>query len=179
MADIRESFATLENVATQEGAVLGARTEGQAAAGIQGSIGFAFKDSSGNVVMPQLSPAGEIYVSTEKPGDNLHARGENAGSATVVTIATITLTASKSYQGIEAIVSCFRDAIFQIIQINDAVETVLADALVGPGHYSQEIDLERIEFTAGATGTQELVVRANNINALSSMRASLATKELA
>lgn len=82
MADIRESFATLENVSTQEGAVLGARTEGEAAAGIQGSVGFAFKDSSGNVVLPQLSPAGEIYVSTEKPGDNLHARGENAGSAT-------------------------------------------------------------------------------------------------
>lgn len=179
MADLRESFPTLENVSTQAGVALGARQEGDAASSINGSIGFSFKDSLGNVVLPQLNASGQVPVTLDIAGDNLYARGENAtGSATAVTIATITLTASAVYQAPEMVCSSFRDALFQLIWNNNGAESVLADALVGPGCLSFSVALEKLEFTAGATGTQQLLVKALNQNALSALRATVAVKEL-
>lgn len=179
MSDLRESFPTLQDVSTQAGVAAGARTEGQAASGVQGSIGFSFKDSSGNVVLPQLNSQGEILVSSEKSGNDLYARGENAGSSSVVTIATITLTADKVYEGLELAFSCFRDSLCQVIWNDDGTETVLLDGLVGPGLFSFHARMESVEFTAGSTGTQQLLLKANNINALSTMRGTIAIKELA
>lgn len=62
MADLRESFATLEDSSTQEGKALAARQEGDAAAAQNGSIGFSFKDSSGNVILPALDAVGNVPV---------------------------------------------------------------------------------------------------------------------
>lgn len=62
MADLRESFPTLQDSSTQEGKSLIARQEGDAAAAQNGSIGFSFKDSSGNVILPALDAAGNIAV---------------------------------------------------------------------------------------------------------------------
>lgn len=268
MADLRESFATLEDSATQEGKALAARQEGDAAASQNGSIGFAFKDSTGNVILPSLDAAGNVPVLVDhqdSEGDaaagkeglvafshkdssgnlvlpSLDAAGNTkvlvdhqdsegdaaagkeglvafafkdssgnlvlpqlngaggvpvavaegytrkkstagelaAGSATLanVTGASITLTASKVYYGISAVVSSRRDSLFQLVQVNDATSTVLAEAIVGAGQYTFEMLWPDMEITAGATGTQTLKIMAKNFEALSSLRATLTVREI-
>lgn len=225
MADIRESFATLEDSATQEGKALAARQEGDAAAAQNGAIGFAFKDSSGDVVLPSLDAAGNVpvvvdhqdlegdaaagkeglvaFAFKDSTGDlvlpQLNAAGAlpvseaitttrkkstagelAAGSSTLanVTGASITLTASKVYYGIHAVVSSRRDSLFQLVQVNDATSTVLAECVVGAGQYSFEMLFPDLEITAGATGTQTLKIMAKNFEALSSLRAVITVKEV-
>ena len=179
MDDLRESFPSLEDVSTEEGKALGARIEGDSPTSVNGSIGFSFKDSAGDLVLPQLNASGQLPVSLDATGDNLHARGENlAGSGSLVTIATITLTASKTYQGIEVLVSCFRESIFYVIQNDNAALTTLMDLPTGPGQFSMAANMEKIEFTAGAVGTQQLLVKAINNTALSALRVTIATKQI-
>lgn len=178
MAELRESFPTLEIVGTEAGAALGSRVEGDASAAIKGSIGFSFKDSSGNVVLPQLDSSGKLPVTSESSGNGLYARGTNAGSTSVVTVASLTLVASKRYENLRALVSCFRDSTFQVIFSDNAVETILADIRVGPGHLTQNIDLGELEFLAGATGAQLLLIKGKNENAQSTMTATVSCKQL-
>lgn len=262
MADLRESFPTLQDASTQEGKSLIARQEGDAAAAQNGSIGFAFKDSSGNVILPALDAAGNIAVIVDhqdQEGDasagkeglvaftykdstgdlvlpSLDAAGNvpvlvdhqdqegdaaagkeglvafafkdstgdlvlpqltaggqipvsfteglcykspagelAAGSATLaaVTNAEITLSTSTSYGGIGFILSSRRDSLFQIIQQDDATDTVLAEFIVGPGQYTINGELHCLKITTGASGTQKLKVKAKNFEALSSLRATI------
>ena len=268
MADIRESFATLEDASTSAGKALSARVEGDAAAAQNGAIGFSFKDSTGNVILPALTAAGDLtvlatHVSAEGDtatgllGDlafsfkdsagnivlpSLDAAGNikvvidhkdvegdaaagkeglvafafkdsagdlvlpqltasgaiavtaattstrkkstagelAAGSATLanVTGASITLTASKVYYGISAVVCSRRDSLFQLVQVDDATSTVLAEAIVGAGQYTFEMLWPDMQITAGATGTQTLKIMAKNFEALSSLRATLTVNEI-
>jgi len=67
MADPRESFATLEDSSTGAGEALISRVEGEAAAAQAGSIGFSFKDSSGNVILPALDASGFIQTTIVFP----------------------------------------------------------------------------------------------------------------
>jgi len=67
MADPRESFATLEDSSTGAGEALISRVEGEAAAAQAGSIGFSFKDSSGNVILPSLTAGGFIQTTIVFP----------------------------------------------------------------------------------------------------------------
>lgn len=177
MADVREVFPVLVN-ASDEGVALSEAQAGQAAAGKVGSVGFAYKDSGGNLVLPQLTADGKVPVSTEPPGVTKYNRGENAGSLTTVTIATVTLVASKKYKNIEFLGSCFRDTLFQVIQLDDAAETVLAEFLVGPGQYTFGKELNMVEITAGATGTQSLLLKAINIQKASTIRGTIGCLEL-
>lgn len=233
MSDIRESFPTLED-GSQVGAPLRAVQQGDSVAAKNGSLGFAFKDSSGNaiaapvnvsgdaagnavptlsavnnagtlvslpvkvagnapgnavpvlgfkdssgnLVNPQLNSSGQLPVTFDIVGDNKTARGLLTGTGTPSTVASLTLTASKTYQNIEVSVACFRDSIFQLIKSDNAVETVLADILVGSGQYTAFLGFENLEFTAGATGTQLLLVRGSNLSATSDMRSTIACKQL-
>jgi hypothetical protein len=180
MAELRESFPSTENVSTGAGVPLGARIEGEASSAIQGAIGFAFKDSSGNVILPQLNSSGQIPVTMDSATTTpKHNRGTNAGSASYVTVATITLTASKVIEDICVLTSCFRDSVFQLIQSDNAVETVLADFRCGPGQFTHHANLCTVELTAGATGAQLLLVKAKNVNALSELTATVSCRELA
>lgn len=178
MANLRESFPTLENVGTEAGVALGARVEGDTSAAINGAIGFAFKDIDGKVVLPQLNAQGQLPVTSEQVGNNLYARGENAGSSTEVLLATIALANSKTYEDIFMQVSSFRDTEFRLVWSNDAVETELAAALVGPGALSFSSKLEGVEFTTPAADTQLLLIYGKNQNALSTMKATIAVKEI-
>lgn len=179
MSDLRESFPTLQDETTGEGEALISRIEGEAAASQEGSIGFSFKDSSGNVVLPQLTAAGALPVDTEGVNTNcLDAHGEDAaGSASLVDIATITLVASKEAMNIGFQGSCLRAALFQVIQIDDATENVVTEFIVGPGQYTHSDELSCLKITAGATGTQELVLRAKNFDKLSSLRGTVTCEQ--
>lgn len=206
MADERASFPSLEN-ASGIGEALRTVQEGESVASKNGALGFshkdlsgnaiaapvrndgeangpgvpgfAFQDSSGNLTRPQLNSAGQLPVTLSATGNGKKARGELlAGSGTLVTIATLTLATSKTYDQLNFIVSCFRDALFQVIWNDDGAETVLADALCGPGQFTFHGALPDAEFTSGASGTQQLLIKAiNTTGSLSALRASLSVNE--
>lgn len=156
--------------------------QGDTAAGTSGTVAFAFKDSSGNLALPQLTPSGAISVDQAVTTTRKKSQAGElaAGSSTLadVTNASITLTASKVYYGITCIVCSRRDSLFQLVQVDDATSTVLAEAIVGAGEYTFEFFLPDYQFTAGASGTQTLKVMAKNFEALSSLRATLTVNEV-
>lgn len=182
MADPRTNFPVLEDASTQAGLPLHKVSEGAAVSGKNALAAMSFKDPSGNFIYPITDADGKVVVTSQ--ADNiahLSAKGElaaGAGTFTLVTGCTITLVAESEYRNVGFIVSCFRDAHFQIVQVDDATETVLAEVLCGPGCLTVSEQLEGLNFIAGATGTQELKVMAKNMNALSSLRATLVVAEV-
>jgi len=192
MADVNEIFYILADSSTGAGEAAISRIEGEAAAGIAGLIGFAFKDSSGNVVLPQLDSQGRLPVTEEAAaGDCFNNHGElAAGSATIakVTGAEIALTAAKVYHKISATGCCLRTSLFEVTHIDDEgvtdTETILEEFIVGAGQFSFQTSLDCLELdTTGGTGTIVLTLRAKNFNgtpnALSSLRGTLAALERA
>lgn len=177
MADIREVFPTTADDSTLAGVPLIARVEGDVAAAKNGAIGFAFKDSSGNVVLPQLTVAGKVPVETGASGTPKSAYAVVAGSLTVVPVATVTLTTSKTYSAIKAQVSCRRDSLFTVSWNDNGTPTELGWAIVGAGQYSLIMDLGNLAFTSGATGTQQLILNAYNFEKASDLRGTISTLE--
>jgi hypothetical protein len=181
MADVREVFPILQD-ASGAGIVADQMQSGFSPVGKNGVLVFGFRDSSGNVVLPQLTSDGKLPVSSSTPGTQKDARDEVVGgdtSTSGVDVATITLTADKKYVDLQMLVSCSRSALFQAIWSDDGSETVLGDIILGPGQYTFGPYLTNVEFTAGSTGTQELILRARNLNAASTLRGTIAILELA
>jgi hypothetical protein len=159
------------------------RVEGDTPSAQRGIIGFSFKDSSGDVVLPQLDTTGRLPVTFDgSQGVNLKAHGElAAGSLTLVDVtnAVITLTASTKYDNIAWNVCSRQDSLFQLVWDDNGAETILDEVIVGSGSYSAGSSLNGIlEFTSGATGTQELKIVAKNFqNPLSSLRGTIVAQE--
>ena len=185
MVDEAELFNTLDDGGA--GAAPKKMQEGDSPVSANGSIGFSFKDSSGNVVLPQLDASGRVPVTPDAPGTCYYANGElAAGSLTLadITNAVTTLVLEKSYSKIGAFASCLQASLFQIVHVDDAggtpVETVLGEFIVGPGQYSFQAFLECfILSTFGNTGTQELKLKGQNFRKLSSLRGSVSALEAA
>jgi len=201
MADVRESFPVLEG-ASGEGLALREVQQGDAVAAKNGLLGFAFKDatgnaiaapvkvegnapgdavpglvfkdSAGNLVYPQLNASNALPVSFTPPtGVGKSSRGTATGSASNTTVVSLTLANSKIYKNLEYIVSCFKETIYQVILSDNAVETIISDALVGPGMFTASCSLLQKEITTGATGTQLLLIKGQNLSGTSDFRASL------
>lgn len=181
MSHLRETFPILENLATGEGEVANTAVAGQTAAGKNGISAFAFKDSSGNFVHPQLTPEGKIAVDLEGAGVSKKdsSEGEIVGSLTLTTLAEIDLTASKTYGRISARGSCFKEAIFYLVQLDDVTETIIGHGMVGAGEYNTKIDMGIAEVVAGATGTQKLILKAKNLAKISDFLGDVACLEFA
>ena len=183
MVDEAELFNILDNGGA--GSAPKQMQEGDSPASANGLIGFSFKDSSGNVVLPQLSADGKVPVTSDATGTCYYANGElAAGSLTLadITNANATLVLEKSYSKIGAIGSCLHASLFQIVHVDDAagtpVETVLGEFIVGPGAYSFCCELECfILSTVGNTGQQDLKLKGQNFRKLSSMRGSVSALE--
>lgn len=153
------------------------KAEGDAPADAVPSLGF--KDSSGNLAYGNLDSFGNIKTVTSistVTGDGKRARGTASGSLTLVTVATLTLANSKIYENLDFIVSCFRDSRFQVILSDNAVETIIADAICSPGCTSFHGKMQEAEIATGATGTQLLLIKALNLNSLSDFYASMSVK---
>lgn len=182
MANPKTVFNSLKDAVTGEGAALGRIATGEAPSTLNGSIGFSFRDSTGNVVLPQLNAAGEILVATDSsPGTEKTSRVTNAtGSASAVDLSSITLTVSKSIREILGVVSCRRSALFQLVQINDVTTTILADFVLDAGQYSFMFDFAKsLQIASGASGAQTLKITAQNLDAdgLSALSSMIACKE--
>lgn len=165
MSHLRETFPVLENLATGEGEVLNTANAGETAVGKHGLSAFTFKDSLGNYVHPQLTSEGKVPVDFEGAGISKKAssNGEVVGSLTLTTIAEISLTPGSTNGKISAKGSCFKEAIFYLIQVNDVTETIIGHGIVGAGDYNTLIDIGIGEVVAGATGTQKLILKAKNL----------------
>lgn len=182
MAEIRESFPILENTGTNAGEALASKQEGVAPGGHNGLMAFSFKDSAGDLALPQLDPEGRLPVTLEGVGVEKSAAGElAAGSGTMVDItgATVSLTNDKIYSQIKVNVSCFRDALFNIVFVDNGVSTIIGRGRVGSGQYSVSVDLHKKLVTAGSTGAQVLKVQGQNMNTLSAMSAEISFIEQA
>ena len=183
MSDVRESFPILED-GTQAGVPLSKKAEGDAAAGGNYAGMLVGKDPSGNLQFVKLNSNNEVVVDTEGSEQAcLTGEGNSTGSASYVDLATITLALLRTYKKVGWSVSCFRDAIFEIVYVDDVgvgdTETVLATIRVGAGDYTDSQELECLGFdTLSGTGTQELRIRGKNLNALSDMDAALAVSEI-
>jgi len=208
MSDIRPSFPTTENTGTGAGVSLGSRVEGDASAAIAGAISFAFKDNSGNVILPALSATGQIVTNgltdaqlratavpvsgpltdaqlraTPVPvtfgtvtGNGKRARGTVGGSLTLVTVATLALAVSQTYENLDFVISCFRDSRFQVILNDNGAESIIVEGCLTPGCSSFHGQLSEAEFVTGATGTQSIIIKALNLNSLSDFYASVSVK---
>lgn len=150
-----------------------------AAAALNGLVGFAFKDSTGKVILPQLDAMGAIPVSTASAGTKKRARGSVAGGATAQTVATIALTATKVYNTLSALVSCRRGCLFQVILNDNGTPTVLAEMIVDAGQYTFDYSDPYEFFTAGATGTQQLLLKGTNftVGEISDLHGTITTLE--
>jgi len=138
---------------------------------------LTFLDSTGNLAYVQLNSSGQVPVTTEVSGNGKFARGSSGGSTSQVTVTTLALTAAKKYESIHVLVSCYRDATFQLIWNNAGAETILADLRCGPGSLTQSFDLGELEITTGA-GVQQFLIKGINENAASTMTGTVSCKEL-
>lgn len=185
MADIRESFATLEDSVTGAGEALSSRIEGEAAASQNGAIGFAFKDSSGNVVLPQLNSDGSIATKEGAPGAIIDGSAKVAGALAETDVVTLTLALTKVYQSLEIVAGCFKETVWRIVHIDDVggapTETEIGPQFVtGPGQYTFSVNLDYPNLdTTGGTGVQNLVLRGENTHKASDYRGYMGIKELA
>lgn len=176
MADPRTSFIVLEDSSSQAGLPLHKALEGEAIAA-KNAHGALVAKSGTNFAYLKVDPStGALLTTSEGATECQKANGElAAGSAALalVTGCSIALTVDTMYQNIAFVVSCRRDALFQIVQVDDATENILAEIVVGSGAYTVSDQLHCMEFTTGSTGTQALKIVAKNFEALSSLRASV------
>jgi hypothetical protein len=178
MADVREVFPILED-GSNVGAVLTKSQAGDSSSGKVGLTGFTFRDSSGNLVLPQLTAAGKIAVDAgaSASGTCKSAQGTNAGSLSNVTLGTITLTASKVISDIEAQIACSRSALAEVVWNDDGAETILGWIMTGPGQFTAHLDINCLTFTSGSTGTQQILFRAKNLDKAASLYGTVAVLE--
>jgi len=183
MTDLRTSTMILEDATTAAGLPLHKVLEGDAYAAKNALPALVAKDSTGLLLKYlKVDANGALLVNTEVVSTCKKAKGELAagsGTLALVTGASIILTADKSYEGVGFVVSCRRDALFQIIWSDDVTDNVLAEIVVGSGSYTAVGELHCLNFTAGATGVQALKLKAMNFEALSSLRGSIVVSEVA
>ena len=162
---IEEVFKILRDASTGAGVAPVARIEGDSGAAVEGIIGYSFKDSSGNVILPQLTSAGKIPVETGAVGVKKSADGQDVAGSTAAfqDVCAATLTVDVEYTNIVAHACASRTTLYRVTQLNDAAETVLAEFMVGPGCMSFRFDDPNIEFTAGSSGTQSLNLQGKNL----------------
>jgi hypothetical protein len=165
---------------------INARDEGDAISGVDALPALIAKDPSGNFIYLKVNADGELVISDESIGTKKFIR--NVQVATVssfVTVADITLTASKVYEKIQVLGSATSTTLWEVVGIEDEsgtpVETALYDFITGPGMYSFQIKKdENIEYTAGTTGTLVLRVRGKQlIGAATDLHATMSALEKA
>lgn len=185
--DLREVFATLEDPTSGEGEALAPLQSGESPTGKNGSIGFSYRDSSGNVVLPQLNSEGAVPVSLD-PGTTTRNQGKILASTQVVDsrslIAEDAITLAATYTKFSANVSCRRDCLFEMVYVDDdggvPVETELLSCIVSPGQYSFNMSLlVDILSTAGGTGTQKIKLYGTPLQQKSNMRGQYSFNKVA
>lgn len=175
MSDAREVMPVLEDSDTLEGHTLNRVSEGESPIHDEGGpnernkdglIAFGFKDSDGNLALPQLNTEGAQKV-TFDAGTPHHDRDEelaaNLSKDTRAEVAAIPLVAGEIYNKVAGRGSCTRLCLFQLAYVIDkglGGETieVLDDGIVGAGNFTVPLDvIKELTPQAGPT-THHLVI---------------------
>jgi len=180
MADSRPNFAVLQDYVSGAGLPLHKVLENDASANKNALAALVGIDPLGNLRYLKTNSTGELIISLESEEFALLSdSGTHAGSASPVDIVTIPLQNSMTYKSLEVVCSCFRDAVFSVVLVDDQAETDLIPGIrSGAGEYQDPVSLQTLMFTTGATGTQELIVRGFNLNVTSTMDAVISVKEI-
>lgn len=181
-------FKILQNVSTEISEALAKINQGDAINGTKnGLLAFAFRDSSGNAITPQLNPEGALLV-THDAGTTLRARGSVLKASLTKDveslIATVPLTLEKVYNKPSLIYSCFRDIKFRVVLVDDAggtpVLTTIYEGILGAAEIYEDVALKHDTFsTVGGTGTQELRLYATPLDVTSDIFAQASVNEIA
>lgn len=176
------NFPILQDTADNSGAPWHLTAEGDAVNARNKGMVVIAKDSLGNAQIPEVDSQNRLLVNSEGADTvGLKGEGDNAGSGTFVDLFDITLQNDTQYQQLEWLVSCFREATFEILWIDDEggtpTETILCTPKVGSGAYSNSGQLFA-PFTTGSVGNQVLRVRALNQTALSQLEAAASIQEV-
>lgn len=176
--DPKEVFRILDN-SDGIGQALTKAQVGDAPGTKNGVMALAFKDSTGNLVLPQLTASGKLPVSTDEVSGTVKSiRGSvDAGSLSATAVASLTLTASKTYSEIEVQVSCRQDSLFQLQQNNNGTITTIKDIVVGSGQFTACLPVGSLQVVAGSTGVQTLTIMGNNFETLSALAGTLGCVE--
>ncbi len=180
MADVREVFTTLQDYTDGSGQPLHRALEGDDITSRNAHGALVAKNSADEFQYLLVNDLNELVVSLESGAYALLSNTDtHAGDITYQTVASITLQNDLVYKEVEIIASCYRDAKFQLILSDDAVETVLIEGMrVGAGSFNFSEQLKSLEFTTGLTGTQLLLLKGKNQNVISDMDGFLAVKEI-
>ena len=165
MANTREVFAGLED-ANGVGQPNLARTDGGQLASLGNHMGtLVAKDTGGLDVKLNLNASGALIVDDGVNGTVIEDHTIVA-NGTDVDVAVAVLTATVSYNGIIFRGSCMSSTEFRLIQDDNGAEVVLDSFQVGPGQFTYDGQYGKglSEITAGAAGTQELILRADKIS---------------
>lgn len=185
MANAKSLFRTLDD-GTEAGLAPRAKAVGDAPSTDKGLMAFGFRDSSGGVVLPQLTALGKLPVDTEAAAgtNKKHWAANDGGSLSYVDLAILPGTATaKLYTNFMVKVACQDEAEFELVYIDDEggtpAETVLMTFMTGPGQPSDGIMLRNeLEVnTTGGTGTQVIKVRGKNLHKVSRLVAAIAAVE--
>ena len=178
MSDLRPSYVVLEDPSTGAGVPLHYSQEGDTAASRNAAAMLVAKDAGGLLRYLKTDSSGVLQVSTGASSlAYLRSAATAGGSTSVVTVITQALTAAKVYRGIDLSVSCTRDTIYEVIWNDNGTEKILDVLAVGPGNMAETYSKVNHSFTAGS-GTQQVLVKAKNLNSTSDFKAALALGEV-
>lgn len=144
---------------------LNLRDEGDSSTGVDALPGLVAKDPSGNLKYLRLNVDNELIISNTPDGTRL-SKGDTAtitANNTITTIATVTLAASKTYEDIEARGSSTNPTLWTVIKNDNATLTTLDQFITGSGQFSFNMHYVNLEFSSGATGTQQLIIKATQL----------------
>jgi hypothetical protein len=136
------------------------RDELEAASGACAQPVLAGKNPSGQLVFLNLDADGSLVITDEAAGT---VRSASSG----VTVATIgaeqevvklTLTADKEYRLPQWMISSTQEVLWRLVWNDDGSPTELARLLTDVGDVAEEPAIKLASFTAGSSGTQELIV---------------------
>jgi len=180
---LKSLFNILLDQSSDESNPLGSFVEGTNYAGAahkEGLVGFSFKDSTGAVVLPSLNDEGAIVVS-EDSGTIIDDFGEHAGDkAAFQDICTLVLTLEQNYSKICGTISSSRQTEWELVAIDDVgvtdTETLVAKFVTHdePFYFTCVPKVT----TVGGTLIQNLVLRAQNQDAVTPMYGTLCANEL-
>lgn len=169
MADVAELFHILRDSATGAGEAPVSRIEGEASAAQEGLIGFSFKDSTGNVILPQLDAQGRIPVTPAAQGtpstDSVSSTGSVGADVDVITLVA---TTTETYSVNTMTGSASQPTLWTLVGIDDVggadTETELARFYTGSGDFTHTLGAgDCLDWTAGASGVQNVVLRGKQI----------------
>lgn len=184
MADVRTSFVPLEDVSSQAGLPLHKMVEGEATSGKNAQGALVAKDPSGNAIYLRTNLSNELLVASNSASiANLSDEGGVVGSTSFQTLAEIALQNDYVYQNLSFLGSCFRDAVYEVVQVDDTggtpVETIHATFRTGAGAYTCSENMDALTFTAGSTGTCVLRIRGKQLqNVASDVDGAIAIQEV-